>query len=142
MELQTPANLRRKAYEDVMHEHGRQPITYEVPFHQNYQDTISKLFDEQPAADGIFASDDIMAAAVITEAKKRGKDIPGQLKVIGYDGTETIQAILPELTTIQQPIKLISKTAIEILTKQIEGEFEDLPLETYLPVRLLEGGTT
>ncbi|AFI29179.1 transcriptional regulator [Bacillus sp. JS] len=125
-----------------MREHGRQPITYEVSFHEDYQNIISKLFDEQPAVDGIFASDDIMAAGVITEAKKRGKDVPGQLKVIGYDGTETIQAILPELTTIQQPIELISKTAIEILEKQIEGEFDDLPLETYLPVQLFEGKTT
>ncbi|XVK82874.1 transcriptional regulator [Bacillus stercoris] len=125
-----------------MREHGRQPITYEVSFHEDYQNIISKLFDEQPAVDGIFASDDIMAAGVITEAKKRGKDVPGQLKVIGYDGTETIQAILPELATIQQPIELISKTAIEILEKQIEGEFDDLPLETYLPVQLFEGKTT
>ncbi|MHC5561018.1 LacI family DNA-binding transcriptional regulator [Bacillus spizizenii] len=142
IELETPANLRRKAYEDVMREYGRQPITYEVSFHEDYRNIISKLFDEQPAVDGIFASDDIIAAGVITEAKKRGKDIPGQLKVIGYDGTETIQAILPELTTIQQPIELISETAIEILEKQIEGEFDDLPLETYLPVQLFEGGTT
>ncbi|MFP3821505.1 LacI family transcriptional regulator, partial [Bacillus sp. SIMBA_008] len=43
---------------------------------------------------------------------------------------------------IQQPIELISKTAIEILAKEIEGEFDDLPLETYLPVRLLEGRST
>ncbi|AEP86917.1 hypothetical protein AX282_13425 [Bacillus spizizenii] len=41
-----------------------------------------------------------------------------------------------------QPIELISETAIEILEKQIEGEFDDLPLETYLPVQLFEGGTT
>ena len=74
--------------------------------------------------------------------QKRRKDIPGQLKVIGYDGTEAVQSILPELTTIQQPIELISKTAIEILSKAIEGEFDDLPLETYLPVQLLEGETT
>ncbi|MDY7046937.1 substrate-binding domain-containing protein, partial [Virgibacillus sp. M23] len=80
IELETPANLRRKAYEDVMREHGRQPITYEVSFHEDYQNIISKLFDEQPAVDGLFASDDIMAAGVITEAKKRGKDVQGQLK--------------------------------------------------------------
>ncbi len=52
-----------------MHEHGRKPITYEVPFYQHYHDIISTLFDEQPDTDGIFASDDIMAVAVMTEAK-------------------------------------------------------------------------
>nr|WP_026579259.1 substrate-binding domain-containing protein [Bacillus sp. SB47] len=83
-----------------------------------------------------------MAAGVITEAKKCGKDIPDQLKVIGYGGIETIQAILPELITIQQSIELISKTAIKILEKQIEDKFDDLPLEMYLSVQLFEGRTT
>ncbi|ATH93779.1 MULTISPECIES: LacI family DNA-binding transcriptional regulator [Bacillus] len=142
LELETPANLRRKAYEDIMKEHGRQPVTYEVPFHQNYQECISRLFDEQPNADGIFASDDLIAAAVLTEAKKRGKDIPSRLKVIGYDGTETVQSLLPSLTTIQQPIQSISQKAIDILLKAVDGDFNDLPLETYLPVKVLEGETT
>ncbi|AKQ75460.1 LacI family DNA-binding transcriptional regulator [Bacillus licheniformis] len=142
LELETPANLRRKAYEDVMKEHGRKPVTYEVPFHQNYQEYISRLFDEQPNADGIFASDDLIAAAVLNQAKKRGIDIPNHLKVIGYDGTETVQSLLPDLTTIQQPIELISKKAIEILLKAVDGDFNDLPRETYLPVQVLEGKTT
>ncbi len=142
IELQTPANLRRKAYEDVMKEQGRLPITYEVSPLQSHKEVISKLFDEHPEVDGIFASDDLIAASVIAESKKRGKEIPTQLKVVGYDGTEAVQVLLPELTTIQQPIDLIAKSAIDILLKQIEGEFNDFPLETYLPVKLLEGGTT
>lgn len=145
IELETPAKLRRKAYEDVMEKHGKLPITYEVPEtfdRQSQQEVISKIFDERPEVDGIFASDDLIAASVIAEAKKRGKDIPSQIKVVGYDGTETSQILLPELTTIQQPISLIAKTAIEILLKAIEGQFNDLPLETSLPIKLLEGKTT
>jgi LacI family transcriptional regulator, sucrose operon repressor len=142
IELETPANLRRKAYEDVMKEHGRLPITYEIPAHKSNQEVISKLFDEHPDVEGIFASDDLIAASVIAESKKRGKEIPTQLKVVGYDGTETVQALLPELTTIQQPIDLIAKTAINILLKEIEGVYNDLPFETYLPIRILEGKTT
>ncbi|MDN4865679.1 LacI family DNA-binding transcriptional regulator [Priestia megaterium] len=139
--LETPANLRRKAYEDIMKEHGRPAITYEI-LDQSHQEVISKIFDEHPKVDGIFASDDLIAASVIAESKKNGIDIPTQLKVVGYDGTEAIKAILPELTTIQQPIDLIAKKTIDILSKEIEGEFNNLPFETYLPVRLLEGGTT
>lgn len=62
--------------------------------------------------------------------------------MIGYDGTETVKAILPELTTIQQPIDSIAKVAIDILSKEIEGEFNNIEFETYLPVKLLEDGTT
>jgi LacI family transcriptional regulator, sucrose operon repressor len=145
IKLETPANLRRKAYEYVMNEQGKTPITYEISntFDRKIQqEVICKLFDEHPEVDGIFASDDLVAASVIVEAQKRGKDIPTELKVIGYDGTETSQALLPGLTTIRQPIESIAKKAIEILTKEVEGEFNDLPLETSLPVKLLEGTTT
>ncbi|MFJ7977372.1 LacI family DNA-binding transcriptional regulator [Peribacillus sp. NPDC096379] len=144
-ELETPAMLRRKAYEDVMKKHGRVPTTYEVPGafdRKSQQEVISRIFDEYPEVDGVFASNDLFAASFISEAKRRGKDVPGQIKVIGYDGTETAQILLPELTTIQQPIGLIAKTAIHILLKEVEGEFKNLPLETCLPVKLLEGQTT
>ncbi|MFS0654907.1 LacI family DNA-binding transcriptional regulator [Bacillus sp. 179-C3.3 HS] len=145
IQLETPANLRRKAYEYVMNEQGMTPITYEISntFDRKIQqEVICKLFDEHPEVDGIFASDDLIAASVMVEAQKRGKDIPIELKVIGYDGTETSQTLLPGLTTIRQPVESIAKKAIEILTKEIEGEFNDLPLETSLPVKLLERTTT
>ncbi|MEH7585000.1 substrate-binding domain-containing protein, partial [Priestia megaterium] len=69
--------------------------------------------------DGIFASDDLLAALVVAEAQKRGKNIPRDLKIVGYDGTETSQTLLPGLTTVQQPIESIAQTAIDILLKEI-----------------------
>lgn len=144
-ELETPASLRRKAYEDVMRNHGREAITYEVndPFLQeNHHQVIRQLFDEYPNVDGLFASNDLVAASFISEARKRGKRIPEDIKVVGYDGTETSRILLPDLTTIKQPIAQIAKTAVEILIKEIEGEYQDLPLESYLPVELIEGLTT
>ncbi|MBD1382847.1 LacI family DNA-binding transcriptional regulator [Metabacillus arenae] len=144
-ELETPANFRRKAYEDIMKKYGRLPITYEIPNTfdpQIQQKVIEKLFCEHPQLDGVFASDDLIAASVLAEANKRGKAIPNDLKVIGYDGTETGQTLLPQLTTIQQPIDLIAKTAIDILLKKVAEEFEELPHETRLAVKLLERKTT
>jgi LacI family sucrose operon transcriptional repressor len=143
-ELETPAMLRRKAYEDVMVKNGRAPITYEIPEvfdRQSQQRVISQIFAECQDVDGVFASNDLFAASFIAEAKKRGLAVPGQVKVVGYDGTETSQILLPELTTIQQPIADIAKKAVEILVKEIEGDFTEIPLETRLPVKLLEGTT-
>jgi LacI family sucrose operon transcriptional repressor len=143
-ELETPAMLRRKAYEDVMVKNGRAPITYEIPEvfdRQSQQRVISQIFAECQDVDGVFASNDLFAASFIAEAKKRGLAVPGQVKVVGYDGTETSQILLPELTTIQQPIADIAKKAVEILVKEIEGHFTEIPLETRLPVKLLEGTT-
>ncbi|TRZ40142.1 LacI family transcriptional regulator [Niallia circulans] len=139
-ELETPARLRRKAYIDLMQQHGKNPIIYEIAevFEQNsYIHIINNLFAEHPEVDGVFATNDLFAAAFLNEAKKRDKP----LKVVGYDGTETLRTLLPELTTIKQPIKSLAETAINILIKEIEEESPDLPLETRLPIQLLKGTT-
>lgn len=128
-----------------MQEHGRTAITYEIASALNrheQQKVIAQLFQEHPEVDGIFASDDLIAATVITEAPKYGKHIPTNLKVIGYDGTETCQALLPSLTTIRQPIELIAQKAVEVLLKEIEGNYEETAKDICLPVQLIEGTTT
>lgn len=134
--LETPANLRREAYENVMKENQLHPRTY-----ISGDDVIETLFDENPNVDGVFASDDLIAANVMREAKRRNISIPGGLKVIGYDGTEITRMLVPELSTIQQPVKEIADLAIKLLMKQINGEFES-QIEWKLPINLIEGETT
>ncbi|WP_299093945.1 LacI family DNA-binding transcriptional regulator [uncultured Metabacillus sp.] len=143
-ELETPARLRRKAYLDLLESHGMEPMIYEIPEvfdRKSQEDVIHKLFQECPEVDGVFATNDLFAASFINIAKKHGKDVPNQIKVVGYDGTETVQTLMPELTTIKQPIDVIAQTAIDILQQGIEGEFTKLPLETHLPISLFKGTT-
>ena len=135
--LATPANLRRKAYEEVMRANQLTPLVYEIENTPIYE----QLFDENPEVEAIFASDDLIASHVINEAKKRNLNIPHDLKVIGFDGTETTKLLLPELSTVEQPIENIAQKAIELLMKQINSD-ENIPLETTLPVKLLERTTT
>ncbi|PAD35818.1 LacI family DNA-binding transcriptional regulator [Terribacillus saccharophilus] len=137
--------LRREAYIDTLDKIGKTPIIYEIPevFNvQSQQEIIENIFSEHPEVDGVFATNDIFAASFITAAKRYGKKIPEDIKVIGYDGTETVRTVLPDLTTIRQPIEMIAKEAINILLKEIEGEFTDPLHETKLPISLIEGSTT
>ncbi|RYM05037.1 LacI family transcriptional regulator [Sporolactobacillus sp. THM7-7] len=137
--LETPANRRRDGYERTIEEHGRIPLTYEIPksliYHENVK-TVRKIFAERPEVDGIFASDDLLAATVISEAKKCHKP---DLKVVGYDGTETVRICLPQLTTIKQPIHEIAETAVQLLVAQKNNEMTDRKKEIILPVELVEG---
>jgi LacI family transcriptional regulator len=67
----------------------------------------------------IFASNDDMAAAVITVAHRRHLDVPRDLTVCGFDDTDFALSIWPELTTIHQPIAEMSRAAVEILVERI-----------------------
>ncbi|WP_078577967.1 LacI family DNA-binding transcriptional regulator [Salipaludibacillus agaradhaerens] len=140
IDLETPANLRREAYEKVMRDNQLTPITYETT--RDNEEVIKRLFDDHPEVDGIFASDDLIAANVMRESRKRNISIPNDLKLIGYDGTQTTRILLPELSTIEQPIKDIAEKCVDILIKQIDGEREDIQQHTILPVRLIDAETT
>lgn len=145
IELETPANLRRQAYEDVMKEHGMTAKVYEnhKSFDQKaYVDLFDQIFHENPGLDGVFASDDLIAASFLQYAKRCGVRIPGDIKVIGYDGSDNVQAFLPELSTIRQPIEEIARESIRILLEKIDGEADHEAEELYLPVTLLERETT
>lgn len=60
-----------------------------------------------------------MALGVMTYARERGIDIPGELSVTGFDGIDAAQRL--GLTTIVQPNKAKGAAAGHMLAKLIAG---------------------
>ncbi|MFC5407162.1 LacI family DNA-binding transcriptional regulator [Cohnella soli] len=106
--------------------------------YKKYENLVRELFQEHPDIDGVFASSDMLALQVVRECRRLGKSVPDQVKVVGYDGIQI--GGTEDLTTIAQPIKEMGRLAVQHLLQQIAGE--ETPLETILPVKLLEKGTT
>lgn len=75
--------------------------------------------DRPPTA--IFASNDDMAAAAVAVAHRRGLDVPADLSVCGFDDTPLATTIWPELTTVRQPVAVISEEAVSMLAEIIRG---------------------
>jgi LacI family transcriptional regulator len=63
----------------------------------------------------IFASNDDMAAAAISMARKFGLNLPGQLSVTGFDDAPVATMIWPELTTVRQPVAAMAKIAADLI---------------------------
>jgi LacI family transcriptional regulator len=63
----------------------------------------------------IFASNDDMAAAAISMARKIGLDLPGQLSVAGFDDAPVASMIWPELTTVRQPVAEMARIAADLI---------------------------
>lgn len=140
--LDSPAKRRRLAYEDTMKKHGLTPITVTLDFNISYAEKkqiLTQLFYDHPDVDAIFASNDVDAALIKQIALELGKKIPDDLMLVGYDGTKIIQNILPDLTTIVQPIEEIAQTAVEVLKERMENQ--PTKSEYILPVTLKKGAT-
>lgn len=80
--------------------------------------------DSRPSA--IFASNDDMAAGVISVANRLGYSLPQDLSVCGFDDTPLAKIISPQLTTVQQPIQDMGYRAAHILIPNTAPESETL----------------
>ncbi|MCE7794372.1 LacI family DNA-binding transcriptional regulator [Salipaludibacillus sp. CUR1] len=107
--------------------------------YEEYEELAAGIFRECPEIDGIFASSDIIAAAILKEAGRLNRRVPQEVKVIGYDNVQLSRIISPPLTTIGQPIKEIGEKAVDLIISQIRNE--RVAMETVLPVQLIERDT-
>ncbi|SHF29914.1 transcriptional regulator, LacI family [Caldanaerobius fijiensis DSM 17918] len=142
--LNTPANNRYKAFKDVVTKENVEHFVVETKLNKfeidEYIRLGTELLEAHPDIDGIFASSDMIAAAIINVARILNKKIPEELKVVGYDDIELAALIVPPLTTIRQPIKEIAKKAIELILDQVDGK--KVATENILPITLIERETT
>ncbi|MDI3310353.1 MAG: LacI family DNA-binding transcriptional regulator [Thermoanaerobacterium sp.] len=138
--LNTPANNRYKAFMDVVKEYNVENVVVETKINvfdiDEHRKLIFKLFTDHPDIDGIFASGDFIAATIINASREIGKEVPKDLKVVGYDDISIAKMIVPPLTTIRQPIEEMAKKTIEIILDQIDGK--EVSIENILPITLIE----
>lgn len=131
---------RLRAYEAVMKAHGREAITYpSLPDSVQNREGLQKIFTEHPEVDAIFTSNDLDAATLLDLAVENDYAVPKQLQIIGYDGTQTTQRLLPRLATVVQPIPEMAKKAVELLEAKLNQQA--VPEEVVLPVDLKLGST-
>jgi len=87
-------------------------------------EAAEKLFDRKRPPTAVFASNDDMAAAVVSVAHRRGLDVPRDVSVVGFDDTASATTVWPELTTIRQPVAAMAATAVELLQRGAQGRKE------------------
>uniref|UniRef100_UPI00286AFD9E substrate-binding domain-containing protein n=1 Tax=Sphingomonas sp. TaxID=28214 RepID=UPI00286AFD9E len=75
------------------------------------------LLDLADPPGAIFASNDDMAAGVLSVAHDRRIDVPRDLSVAGFDDTTLARMLWPTLTTIHQPMWELAEAATKLLVE-------------------------
>ncbi|RRS01249.1 LacI family DNA-binding transcriptional regulator [Glycomyces terrestris] len=92
--------------------------------------------DPRPTA--VVAGNDEIAIGVLAAAKELGVDVPGDLSVTGFDGTELAEWTSPGLTSVEQPLTGMGRMAVETvlgMAKGVKPASQHLHLATTLTVR-------
>jgi LacI family transcriptional regulator, sucrose operon repressor len=142
--LNMDANKRYFGFREVCEKHGIPYIVIDASEEQfqsmRYEEIIDALLDSHPDLDGIFTSNDILAAQVIQACYYRKISIPEQMKIVGYDDIDLCTIFTPPITTIHQPVDDICQYAVESIV--FKARNKTMPSNITFPVRLIERGTT
>ena len=90
-----------------------------------------------PQTTAVFSANDQMALGLIHGLFDRGRRVPEDISVVGFDDVPEAQYYRPALTTVRQDFEQIGRVAVESLIRQIEGAGPEriAPLEAQLIVR-------
>lgn len=145
-------NLRERGYRAVLAGAGIDPVIVAADFNTPEPERTLQVHAALDAVaseiDGVFATDDLLAARALEWARIAGVSVPSQLRVIGFDATATMRLALPGLSTVEQPITDICATAVALLLEQVREREAGIPPRTdpvaavELPVRLIRGTTS
>lgn len=88
-------------------------------------DAAAHLLDAEPRPTAVFAHNDLLAIAVVHEARRRGWHVPGDLSVAGADDLEGGRYLHPSLTTVATPKRRIGQVAADKLMALMAGGDQD-----------------
>jgi LacI family transcriptional regulator len=106
-------------------------------------EAVGELLARDSEVDAIFCGSDIIARGVTDGLRERGRTIPGDIAVVGFDNWEIIaEQTRPPLTTIDMNLHDLGRAAAERLLAKVDGNVEAgvVRLPCTLVVRESSGG--
>jgi DNA-binding LacI/PurR family transcriptional regulator len=100
---------------------------------------MRELLDLPEPPTAVVAFNDRCAAGVLASLAHRGRRVPADVSVVGYDDSRLAQAPHVQMTTVSQDAPQLARAAIDAAVRLIAGD--ELP-ETVLTPRLIPRSTT
>lgn len=135
------ARQRYQGYLDACRHFGHQVQMIECDY--NFADGLvvaEQILQQYPAVDGIMACDDIVAIAIYKVLNRAGYRVPEDIQLIGFDNVMLGTMFTPELTTVEQPIRQMGKTAVNMVINYMKEN--TIQKDQVFPVRLVQRQTT
>ncbi|AVI51697.1 LacI family transcriptional regulator [Pukyongia salina] len=145
--------LRTAGYKDALIESGKgfsEDLILKLKDEFNEEgmednlNTIIELFlRNNPQVDGIFAVNEKYALTAMKASRSLGKDIPRDIKVIGFTDGVLSKYATPSLTTVSQHGVQLGEKAAELLIRRLEEDDYEPPYQTVVvETRLIEREST
>ncbi len=81
------------------------------------REAVDRIVDDGHHQGVIVTTADIVAMGIIVQMRRRGFSVPGDFRVIGFDGISVAHLIHPTLTTVRQPVEKIGQTVLDLISE-------------------------
>ncbi|MEV0484891.1 LacI family DNA-binding transcriptional regulator [Streptomyces sp. NPDC050508] len=133
---------RLAGYRDVLLDTAPHLVERADYTRQGGADAMAALLDRHPDLDAVFVASDLMASGALQVLRERGRRVPDDVAVIGFDDLVAIsEATDPPLTTVHQDVAEMGRLMARLLFGRTEqdlrqGEFPAVP-SVVVPTRLV-----
>jgi len=98
------------------------------------------LLDRRPDLDAVFTASDAMAIGAMRVLRERGRRVPADVAVVGFEDSPSAAHTDPPLTTVHQPVEAMGREMVRLLLTRIAGSTPAEPL-VVLPTHLVVRGS-
>ena len=129
------AAMRKQGFLQACDEYGVQGRVIESQS-WNSQDGYDVMGSLRRLPEAVQTANDQLALGAMRLIHERGAEVPGDVKVVGFDDIDGADCYTPPLTTIRQPFDRLGRTAVRIARSMIEGgPTEDVTIDPELVIR-------
>lgn len=137
------ARLRQTAWARRLEQHGL-PVPPPLPGGWEATDGYRAgcLLAEDPQVTAVFCANDEVALGLVCALQQRGRRVPQDVSVVGFDGLSLGAYTSPPLTTVQLDFHRAGATMVELIMEQIEEGPKDGARRVTIPTKLVVRSST
>ena len=95
---------------------------------------------DDPQVSGVFAANDSMALGLLKALHEKGRSVPGDVSVVGFDDNPDAEFYWPALTTVSQGFSRLGRQAVDLAVRALSGE-ESPAVDLIHPDLVVRGST-
>jgi len=133
-------HLRERGYATAMRSHGLQDLTNVVHSEESAVDVgalTARILGSSDRPEALLCWNDFAALEALSEAKRMGIDVPGDVAIVGFDNTAFCRLEQNALTSVDLFAESIGENAATMLIDRLDGrtDAQHVLLEPRLNVR-------
>lgn len=119
---------KQEGFESALRDHGieineKLILKSEKLIHKSFSTTKDMLLRQRHLDfDSVIATEDMLAISALKYAKARGLKVPSEINIVGYNNSELANCCEPELTSVDNRVEVLCKTAIDSLMTVLGGD--------------------